>query len=122
MFTARSRSAASPILARHSPRVRLPLLISLLLVAVVATFLWAANREVEATLVRAGSNRAKGAADQVADLMARPAQVGIESLGRVAAGAAVRRYLLDPTDDTRDAARAQLIQLAATGRRRIQLW
>jgi signal transduction histidine kinase len=122
MFTALSRPAAPRILARHSLRVRLPLLISVLLVSVVATFLWAANREVEATLVRAGGVRAKGAADQVAELMARPAQVGMDSLGRVAADAAVRRYLVDPTDDMRDVASAHLMQLAATGQRRIQLW
>ena len=47
MFTSRPRLVASPVAARHSLRVRLPLLISVLLLAAVATFLGAAYREVE---------------------------------------------------------------------------
>src|SRR5206468_6124876 len=65
----RRRSGDSPLSARYSIRVRLPLLISALLAGTVATFLWAAYREVEATLVRAGTDRAEGAAVQVANLL-----------------------------------------------------
>jgi hypothetical protein len=57
------------VAGKDSLRLRLPLLISVLLVAVVTTFLWAAYREVEATLIHAGGERAKGAADQVAHLI-----------------------------------------------------
>jgi PAS domain S-box-containing protein len=108
--------------ARHSLRLRLPLLISALLVAVVTILLWGAYREVEATLVRAWGDRARGAADQVANLLARPTQAGLENLRRVAADAAVRRYLQDPTDGTREATRARLAPLATAGVRAIDLW
>jgi len=86
-----------PIVARHSLRVRLPLLISALLIAVVATFLWVAHREVEGRAERAGGERAKGAADQVANLLERSSLTGMENLHRVAADAAVRRYVTSPT-------------------------
>jgi PAS domain S-box-containing protein len=120
--TPRQRPSASPMTARHSLRVRLPLLISTLLVAVVATFLWTAYQEMEAMLVSAGSDRAKGAAGQVASLLERPSQAWMENLHRVAADAEVRRYLQNPTNRGREAARASLALLVTTGPRRIELW
>ena len=122
MFTTRPRPGASPVAARHSLRVRLPLLIFVLLVAAVATFLWAAYREVEVTLVGAGHDRARAAADQVARLIRRSTQAGTENLRRVAADAVVRRYLQNPTDGTREAASVRLASIATSGARRIQLW
>ena len=122
MSTSRPRPGASPMAARHSLRVRLPLLISGLLAAVVTIFLWAAYREVEVTLLRAGGDRARGAADQVAGLLARPTQGAIEDLQRLAADADVRRYLQNPTDATRDVARARLAPLATSGVHAIELW
>ena len=118
----RRRSGDSPLSARYSIRVRLPLLISALLAGTVATFLWAAYREVEATLVRAGTDRAEGAAVQVANLLERSVQQGAENLRRVAADPDVRRYLQDPTDDAREAARKRLGSLAVGGPRRVELW
>jgi PAS domain S-box-containing protein len=108
--------------ARHSLRVRLPLLISTLLVVVATIFLWGAYREVEATLVRMGGERARGAADQVATLISRSSLSSMESLHRAAADADVARYLQNPTDDARDAARARLAPLATPGIRSIELW
>ena len=122
MSTARRRPDDSPPNARHSLRLRLPLLISALLVAVVAPFLWAAYRQVEATLVRAGGERARGAADQVANLVERSSRAGLEGLRRVAADPDVRRYVQNPTDAGRDAARARMASLAQGGVRRVELW
>ena len=122
MSTARRRPDDSPPAARHSLRLRLPLLISALLVAVVAPFLWAAYRQVEATLVRAGGERARGAADQVANLVERSSRAGLEGLRRVAADPDVRRYVQNPTDAGRDAARARMASLAQGGVRRVELW
>jgi PAS domain S-box-containing protein len=122
VLTVRPRPPASPTAARHSLRVRLPLLISSLLVIVVMIFLWAAYREVEATLVRAGGDRAKAAADQVAGLLARSSQAGMDNLRRAAADPDLLRYLQSPTAANRDAARARLAALATTGVRVIQLW
>ena len=93
-----------------------------LLVAVAATVLWAAYRQVEATLLRAGGERARGAADQVATLLQQSSQAGMENARRVVADADIRRYLLTPTTEAGEAARARLAGLAVTGPRRIELW
>jgi signal transduction histidine kinase len=102
--------------------LRLPLLISVLLVAAVTMVLAAAYREVEITLVGAGKGRARAAADQVANLIAQSAHAGMDNLRRVAADADVRRYLRHPTDDTRKVALARLGPLATPGVRGIGLW
>src|SRR3954462_596187 len=58
--------------ARHSLGVRLPVLISVLIAAVVVTFLWTARGEVETTLMREGGARAQTAATQIASLIQQP--------------------------------------------------
>jgi len=122
VFTPRPHLGTSLVAARHSLRVRLPLLISAILAAVVSTFLWAAYREVHATLVQAGGERARSVANQVANLIEQSSRAEVETLRRVAADADVRRYLRNPTDDTRGAARARLAPLTTNGPRRIGLW
>jgi hypothetical protein len=78
--------------AHHSLRLRLPFVISVLIAAVVALFLRAAHREVEATLVGAASERARFADRRVADTYdaittdrpyrpARPPALAFEELG-----------------------------------------
>jgi signal transduction histidine kinase len=114
--------ARGPLPASQSLRVRLPLLITALLVVVVSTFLWVAHREVEATLVRAGGQRATSAADQVASLIERSSMAGMDNLRRVVTDESIRRYLRHPTDDARDEALARLAPLAAAGARGIELW
>src|SRR5258708_1403819 len=113
---------SSPLAARQSLRVRLPLLMTTLLFVVVLTFLWAASREVEATLVRAGGERATRAANQVANLIERSSLAGMENVRRSAADPAVRRYVRNPTDDARDAAQARLAPLATAAVLAIELW
>jgi PAS domain S-box-containing protein len=108
--------------ARHSLRVRLPLLMSALLVVLVTPFLWAAYRGVETTLLRAGGNRAQGAADQVANLFERSSQAGVEKLRKIAADPDVRRFVQNQTDDAREVARARLSPLAIAGVRAIEIW
>src|SRR5260221_9059674 len=106
----------------QSLRLRLPLLITALLVVVVSTFLWVTYREVEATLVRAGGGRATRAAGQVANLIERASQAAMETLRGAAGEPAVRQYLQHPTDDTRDAARTRLAPLATAAVLGIELW
>jgi hypothetical protein len=53
----------------------------------------------------------------VANLLALPSQTGMALLRRVAEKADVQRYLRNPSDDTRDAARARLATLAIAGDR-----
>jgi PAS domain S-box-containing protein len=102
--------------------LRLPLLVLALITVIVATCLWAAYREVEATLLRAGGERATAAADQVAGLFEGASQQGMATLRQMATDATVRGYLRNPTDDARESARARLASLAITGLRRIELW
>src|SRR5260221_14679354 len=92
----------------QSLRLRLPLLITALLIVVVSTFLWVTYREGEVTLVRAGGGRATSAAGQVANLIERSARAAMENLRRAAAEPAVRQNLPNPRADTRDAARTRL--------------
>src|SRR5439155_4045642 len=100
----------------RSLRLRLPLLISGLIVIVLAAFLWTVNRLVEQTLLRAGAVRAQAAADQVAALMATAASRGVNEVRRLAASDDVRRYVQSPSPDkeAQEAAiRRLLLPLAA---------
>lgn len=106
--------------ARHSLRWRLPVLISALIALVVLTFLWAAYRTVETTLMRAGGERAQGAADQVASLL--DAQQAIAQLQRAATDAVLRDYLQSRTDASHEAALKRLNLLATSGPRTIGVW
>ncbi len=106
---------------RGSLRWRMPLLISALLLTVLATFLWAAYRRVEATLVRAAGERAQAAADQVASLL--NAEGSVEQIRQLSADPDLRRFLLQTrTDNAREAAYRRLLVLAGTGLRRVELW
>jgi signal transduction histidine kinase/CheY-like chemotaxis protein len=116
------RAAGSRLAAWQSLRVRLPLVITAVLVLAVVTFLWAAYREVELTLVRAAGYRAKNAADQVANLVERSSLASMEIVRRSAADAAVRRFVRNPTGDGRDVAERRLTPLAIAGVLRIELW
>src|SRR5260370_20236370 len=99
------------------------LLISRLLYGVQASVMWAGYREMEATLLRGGGNRAIAAADQVASLLERSWLAGIEALRRVAADADVRRYVRDPNTAAQDAIRPRLMPLASAGNvRTIDVW
>src|SRR5437667_3509819 len=108
--------------ARYSLRWRLPLLISSLIVVVLATFLWAAYREVERNLTLAAGARALGAADQLALLMAQSTQQRLAEVRRAANLPVVRRCLERPSDESCATARASLSSLAGTGQGVVDLW
>src|SRR5687768_8865910 len=80
-----NRSSSLP--RRYALRWRLPFFASLLIATVLATFLWAAYRRVEATLVGAAGARAQTAADQVAGLL--DARRSVEELRRLATDTSV---------------------------------
>jgi len=96
----------------RSLRLRLPLLISGLIVIVFGAFLWTLNRVLEQALLRAGSVRAQAASDQVAALMATAAARGVNEVRRLAASDDVRRYMESPTADREAAIRRLLTPLA----------
>jgi two-component system, cell cycle sensor histidine kinase and response regulator CckA len=112
----------SPTPRNRSLRVRLPLLFIALIVAVLGTCIWVSYTQVESALIGAGGARATGAADQVAGLLERSVRQTADTLRQVVATGQLRRYLLDPTDDRRAAARSQLAALASAGTRRVELW
>jgi hypothetical protein len=96
----------------RSLRLRLPLLISGLIVFVLAAFLWTVNRLLEQTLVRSGGIRAQGAADQVAGVMATATARGLGEVRRLAATDDVRRYVRSPSAEQEAAIRRLLQPLA----------
>ena len=81
---------------RHSLRWRLPFLVCVVLIVVLAAFLVAAYREVETTLVSAGGVRAQNAAGQVANLLASSAERALSEVLRTADDPAVKRFLQNP--------------------------
>jgi PAS domain S-box-containing protein len=107
---------------RHSLRWRLPLLFCAIIVIVLAAFLVASYREVEATLVGAGGMRAQNAASQVANLLASAAEQGLNELRRVADDPRVKLFLGNPTEEAREGVRASLAPLTRVGPKRIELW
>src|SRR6267378_2927146 len=84
----------------QSLRLRLPLLIALLIAVVLATFVCLAYREVRASLLRTGSERAQAAADQIANLFAQPSSEGAEERRWFETGPGNRTYLNDVTRRT----------------------
>jgi signal transduction histidine kinase len=105
--------------APHSLRWRLPILVCGLVALVLVTFLWAAYRRVEATLVRAAGERAQAAADQVSNAM--DGKRTIEQLRQLGADPTLRRFLRFRTDEAREAAQARLRPLTGASLRRIEL-
>ena len=100
----------------RSLRVRLPLLISAVIVVVLAAFLWTINRALEQTLLGAGGVRAQAAADQVATLMATAAARGLGEVRRLAGTDEVRRYMTSPSSGDGDGVRKLLAPLVSEPR------
>jgi PAS domain S-box-containing protein len=90
--------------------------------ALAVICLWAAYREVETTLIRAGGDRAIAAADQIASLFERSTAQSLSSMRLVASDPGIREYVRNPSDGARGAVRAHLGTLAPTAVRRIELW
>src|SRR6266851_3941054 len=108
--------------SRHSLRWRLPVLFSGLIALVVATFLWAAYRQLEDTLLKAGAGHALTAAEKVAALLAQSARERLDVIGRAAADSAVREYLEAPTEAARQRVRERLASLIASDQQTVDLW
>ncbi len=97
-------------------------MIAVLIVAVLATFLWFAFREVEEALVRAGATRATAAADQLASLFERSNQQAMMQVLELARARDVQRCLQDPTSDSCERVRELLRRQPNPGARRFGLW
>ena len=106
----------APPSAFHSLRWRLPLLVSALVAGVMTLAVWAAYREVEHTLARAGLERAASAADQLSTLLGGTAQQRLDELRRLAADPVLVRYLEDPVDQTDVGVRRRFAAFTRPGR------
>jgi PAS domain S-box-containing protein len=106
----------------QSLRLRLPLIMSAFIAAVLTTFLWVAFRQVENALLQAGAARAQGAADQLATLLAQQAQQRLADLQRAARSSAVLSYLQHPSDATAADARQRLTTLTVPNQPAVELW
>jgi signal transduction histidine kinase/CheY-like chemotaxis protein len=87
---------------------------------VLVPFLWTAHRAVETTLVTAGGERARTAADQIARLL--DGQRTVAELRRISLDPDLQRYLRERTRAAEAIVRARLKALPATGPRRMELW
>lgn len=84
---------------RQSLRLRVPLVLSLLIAALLGSFLWAAARGVEKTLVRAAGDRMTKAAAHVSQFIGGPQALG--PVERVASNPAVADFLEAPSEERR---------------------
>jgi signal transduction histidine kinase len=106
----------------NSLRWRLPFLIAVVITVVAGTVLVLAFREVQSSLLTSAGLRARGAADQIASLLAQSTQQRLLELRTVANDGAVRAYLEHPSDDTRRAAEARLTKFTSPNPQVIDLW
>jgi PAS domain S-box-containing protein len=106
----------------RSLRLRLPLVMSAFIAAVLTTFLWVAYRQVEGALLKAGAARAQGAADQLATLLMQSTQQRISEIERAARSSSVRGYLQHPNETTAADARQRLTTLTTPGQQAVEVW
>jgi len=114
-------SARGPLL-RHSLRWRLPFSVCALLVTVLGAFFWITYREVEGVLLQAGRDRARAAAGQIGGMLGRSLRARLDESARIAGDPALRAYLEQPTDETREAARRVLSKVGTAATRRVEVW
>lgn len=108
--------------ALQSLRVRLPVLIGSVILLMLAVFLGVAHYQVERTLEQAGGERAKVAADQLANLLTLSAQQRLAEVRGAAGADPIRRLLREQTDETRAAALKRLASVAGAGQPPVEVW
>ena len=106
----------------NSLRWRLPFLIAAVITVVAGTVLVLAFREVQSSLLAAAGVRARGAADQIATLLAQSTQQRFLELRTLANDGALAAFLEHPSDDTKRAAEARLSKLVSPNPQVIEVW
>jgi signal transduction histidine kinase len=106
----------------NSLRWRLPFLIAVVITVVAGTVLVLAFREVQSSLLAATGVRARGAADQIATLLAQSTQQRFLELRTLANDGALAAFLEQPSDDTKRAAEARLSKLTSPNPQVIEVW
>ena len=107
---------------RDSLRLRLPVMISVVVTVVLATFLWTTNRALERTLLRGAGFRAATASAQIAALMTQSTARGVSEIRGLAATSDFRDYLRDRSPAHERAVRKALQPLATAGQPPVELW
>jgi PAS domain S-box-containing protein len=105
-----------------SLRWRLPIGIAAVMVVMVGTFLAVAFREVRGNLVQAAGVRVEGAANRLAILLALSTRQRIDELKRAAADEAVRAYLQQSDEASREVVGQHLRGLPSPNAQIIELW
>ena len=109
--------------ARHSLSWRLTITISVVVVSVIVVLAWAANRQVEESLIRAGGDRAQAVSAQLANLLERSTRQGRDDLHVTVARSELRVLLQNPSDtEAAEVVRAQFMAGPIAGLRRIEIW
>src|SRR5262245_3721249 len=109
--------------ARHSLSWRLTVTIILIGVSVVALFGWVAYRQVEMSLLRAGSDRAQTVATDIADMLERAMRQNREELKLLASRSDTRGFVINPDHSQfTDTLRMRLQGTPVPGVRRIEIW
>lgn len=118
-----SQHGAQPVRRQGSLHRRLPLLMSLLLVATVAVLGWVAYSEVENAVLEASHERLRGAARQLANLLVQSATQRMDESRRLAERS-VFRLALDGDAQARAEARDMLNALVLSAPQMIsaELW
>ena len=107
----------------QSLRVRLPLTISLVVIAILGVVVFAAYRQVESALVAAGLDRARAASGQVASLIEGLLRAPSAQIRLIASEPALREFLKTRDDAKAAAAEAELRKLlGGTAPRGVTLW
>jgi len=86
-----------------------------LVAAVLGVFLWSASRALDATSLRAGSERALVAATQLANVLAQTGTRGMTEMQRLAADDDVQRFVRSPTSERAAALERKLRPLGVAG-------
>src|SRR5262245_38586841 len=95
---------------------------SLLIGIALLGSLWIAFRQVERTLVQAGADRTRAAADQLSDLLAQSGRQRFADTERAASNPIVLQYLRRLAASLEDAVRECLRPLTAAGQPPVELW
>jgi PAS domain S-box-containing protein len=104
--------------------LKLPLFISGLLVVVIGAFSWVAYQAVQGSALEAAAERLERVTRQLHDNLSSALPRRFAEAQQLAARPALRRYLGNPTGDTRAAALAELRRFTSldTGNVAVELW
>src|SRR5919197_4627801 len=102
---------------------RLQRILALTFASALIVVFWAINWEIERTLVRVFEDRARGSAEQIANLVGPPVLHGIEQLQRLAdQDSTFRDFLKHRSMTAVETLRATLARMGSNTPRRIALW